>query len=89
MKGGDIVQISNPPQAEVPYPLLEVVDKELKIHGSYRYTHCYDIAVEMLSSGRVHISDLITHRFSLSDAQTAFRFACDNRSDCLKVIIQL
>ena len=83
------MQISNPPQADVQYPLLEVVDKELKIHGSYRYAHCYAVAVEMLSSGKVDVGNLITQRFPLSDAQDAFKFACNNRSDCLKVIIQV
>ena len=43
--------------------------------------------IELIASGKVDRKPLITHRFSLDDAQDAFEMQ-SRTSDCLKAIIQ-
>lgn len=86
-KGGTIIQIGNPPEIEIPYPLLIALDKELKILGSYRYANCFPTAVSMMSSGQIDVKRLISHRFLFNKTDEAFRFACNHKSESLKIII--
>ena len=44
-------------------------------------------ALELLRSGRITVSDLVTHRFGLSRIQEAFTVASRPES-CLKVIVE-
>ena len=41
----------------------------------------------MVASGRIHLEPLVTHRFSLTDHETAFRTAADGSA--LKVTFTL
>jgi L-iditol 2-dehydrogenase len=45
-------------------------------------------ALGWISSGKVEVSDLITHRFSIDETPQAFDLASNPREDSLKVIIQ-
>ena len=86
-KGGTVIQIGNLPKVEVPYPLLIALDKELTILGSYRYANCYPTVVDLLSSKKVHVKDLITRRFPFIETDEAFKFAYEERDKNLKTMI--
>ena len=44
--------------------------------------------IELVSAGQVKVDPLITHRFSLSDAVSAFETACNkSKTGAVKVII--
>ncbi len=45
-------------------------------------------ALQLLENGRIDVSDMITHRFSLDHIQSAFALAAEGK-DCLKVIIEM
>ena len=45
-------------------------------------------AIEWIASGKVRVSDLITHRFSIDQTPEAFDLAANPRDGSLKVIIQ-
>jgi len=44
-------------------------------------------ATEWISSGRVRVDDLVTHRFGIEQAPQAFELAANPRDDSLKIII--
>lgn len=86
-KGGTVIQIANPPEAIIPYPLLMVLDKELKILGSYRYANCYPTVINILSSNKLNIKKLISHRFPFEKTDEAFKFAHYKKSESLKIVV--
>ena len=45
-------------------------------------------AIEWIASGKVHVSDLITHRFPIEQTAQAFDLAANPHDNSLKVIIQ-
>ena len=63
--------------------LTPLFDKELKVNASYIYDHAeryqgktrrtYDIALEMMSSGKVDLGWMVTHRYKLDEYSTAFK----------------
>lgn len=69
-----------------------VVVKELDIHGCFRYTNTYPLCLEWLSSGRIDLDPIITHRFPF-DAQSivdGFECAADaDRTKCIKAMFNL
>jgi threonine dehydrogenase-like Zn-dependent dehydrogenase len=47
--------------------------------------HEFDMAIEMIASGRVPVAQMVTHRFPLERVQEAFNTAYDKRSGSIKV----
>jgi len=73
-------------------PLLMMI-KEVRIVSSMVYgsTDCvadFAIALEILADRGEQLRNLITHEFSLQDAQTAFETAADKTSGALKVMLE-
>jgi threonine dehydrogenase-like Zn-dependent dehydrogenase len=50
--------------------------------------HDFEVAIEMIASGRVPLGGLVTHRFPLEQAAAAFQTAADKSSRSLKVHIR-
>jgi L-idonate 5-dehydrogenase len=63
-----------------------VVSKEIEIRGSFRFHTEFELAVDLLSRGRVDVSPLISDTFHWRDAVAAFDTAGD-RSRAMKVQI--
>jgi L-iditol 2-dehydrogenase len=65
----------------------ELFFSEIQIIPSYSTSHLETrTALELIKSGKLHVKELITHRFPLERAQEAFETALRNR-ESLKVII--
>lgn len=48
--------------------------KELNVKGSFRYgSGDYQLAVDLISSGRVKVKELISKKVAFNDAEEAFR----------------
>jgi len=60
---------------------------EITVVPSYSTSHVETrMALEMLSSGRIRVRELITHTFPLSRIMDAFKTASENK-ECLKVVV--
>ena len=68
-------------------PLLLLM-KELHLTGSMAYPTEFPLVIEMLKSGAVDVSALVSHRFSLEQFQQALRVARDPRR-AAKVLITM
>jgi len=55
----------------VTLPLASLNPKELTISLVNRYAHTWPIAIDLVSSGRVSLTPLITHHFSLAESAEA------------------
>ncbi|KAM8877311.1 sorbitol dehydrogenase [Synchiropus picturatus] len=53
-------------------PLINAAVREVDIRGVFRYCNTWPMAISMLSSGKVNVKPLVTHRFPLEQAAQAF-----------------
>lgn len=72
---------------DVSIPLGSTVTKEVKLHGSFRFDAEFGWATELISTGAVDISPLLTHTFPYDFAIEAFTLASD-RSQSMKVQLE-
>lgn len=86
-KGGTYVQAGMGVE-NVNFPITTVCIRDLTVRGSIRYTAgVYPMAVDLVSSGKVVPSKLITHRFKFEDAEQAFETVKAGGESTLKVLI--
>ncbi|XP_068210880.1 sorbitol dehydrogenase-like isoform X2 [Palaemon carinicauda] len=72
---------------EVSLPLTIATTKELDIRGIFRYANCYETALALVTSGKVDLSSLVTHNFSIGNVHQAFHTAKDGKA--IKVMIKI
>lgn len=64
--------------ADVPMDLTRLVRRELTVVGAYdARPDNFPTSISHISEGRVNVGDVLTHRFSLDDAEAAFKVALD------------
>ncbi|WP_226010825.1 NAD(P)-dependent alcohol dehydrogenase [Halomicrobium salinisoli] len=85
-RGGTVVLVGLGDEAEVPFDVLEVIDNELDVHGSFRYANTYDAAVDLLAEG-VDVAGIVDFEAPLADVEDAFRRAME--PDVVKGVITL
>lgn len=87
-KGGKILLFGIPPQRSLlNCDVSDIFIREIKLVPSYSTTE-YEMktALEMMATGKIQLSDMITHRFRLAEIADALRTAEDARSS-LKVMV--
>lgn len=74
-KGGQVIVIGIFPE-EVPIAASDIVRRQISLKGSYgsSWKH-YEQAISLLRLKKVRAEDIVTHRFSLDQADEAFRMA--------------
>lgn len=82
--GGTVMQVGNLPAGQSPVAANLVMSKEIRYMGSFRFANEYAVAADEIASGRIDLSPLMTHSFSLAEANRAFEIAHD-RSQSMKV----
>ena len=70
-RGGTVVWVGMGPES-FEFPTLTIGMKELDVKGLFRYAHTWPTAIELISSGRIDVKPLVTHRFPLTDVVEAF-----------------
>lgn len=75
-----------------PWKELKIAPQDLFFAGvqiipSYSTSHLETRkALEFIHSGRLHMKNLITHRFKLAQTEQAFKTALESK-ECLKVVV--
>ena len=64
---------------DLPLPMNSIVAKELDIKGSFRFDTEFARAAELVSTGAVDLSPLLTGSFPIEEAAAAFALASDRR----------
>jgi L-iditol 2-dehydrogenase len=87
-KGGKILLFGIPPQGSVfDFDVSNAFIREIKLIPSYSTTENeIERALEMMETGMIRLSGMITHRFHLNQVSEAFQVADDPRSS-LKVMV--
>lgn len=86
--GGTIVQIGTLGTEDVPLPVNQLMLREIRLVGSFRYGDVFDEAIQLAASGRMAIRPLITGVFPLARSLEALRHA-DDKSHALKIHIEI
>jgi L-iditol 2-dehydrogenase len=86
-RGGVITLVGWPETGAFTYPIEQVIEKELDVRGVNRYCNTYPRAIALLAAEKLDITSLVTHRFSFADVCEAVRFASENRTATIKVMI--
>nr|WP_321980882.1 L-idonate 5-dehydrogenase [uncultured Cohaesibacter sp.] len=83
--GGTIVQVGMTP-GDVSLPINTLITKEISLVGTFRFDAEFEKAAQLISSGAIDVSDVISHTFGFRDAEEAFSCAMD-RSKSVKVLL--
>lgn len=86
-RGGTVVLVGLADEAEVPLDVLNVIDNELDVHGSFRYHNTYPTAIDLLADDVVDVEGNVDFESPLSEVDTAFDRATD--PDIVKGLISL
>jgi len=86
-QGGCAVQVGWPDESVVGMNIADFLDKELEYVGVNRYANSFKTAIAQIAGNRIVVEDLITQRFSFEEAPEAFRFACENPEQTIKVVV--
>jgi 2-desacetyl-2-hydroxyethyl bacteriochlorophyllide A dehydrogenase len=73
-------------KAPVEFDLVNLLIRELNINGSMAYPNEFPQVIDMLTSGKVDPSPLISHHFALSEFSTALATAQD-QGQAIKVLV--
>ncbi len=90
-KGGSVVLVGGYHKALEINP-GRIVGGEIRLTGSSCYGYSgmrkdFEWSADLISSGRVAVSKLITHRFPLDDIKKAFEIAADKKTGSIKVLV--
>jgi len=86
---GGVVVIVGMGSKDVTLPLVEAAAREVDIRGVFRYANTYPKALSLITSGKIDVKPLITHRFSMQDVVKAFQVSKDMSDGAIKVMINI
>jgi L-iditol 2-dehydrogenase len=75
--GGTIVFVGLTMSEEVPLDVVDIINSEIDVHGSFRYANTYPAAIELLADDRVNLEGFVDFESSLSDVENAFHRAME------------
>ncbi|KAJ8304041.1 hypothetical protein KUTeg_017624, partial [Tegillarca granosa] len=67
--------------SRIQVPLFETLLNEIDVRGSFAYTNNYPQALNLLSTGKVNMKRMITHRFPLEKVEDAMKLFEENPKD--------
>ena len=76
-RGGTVVFVGLSAEDDIPLDTNDIVNRELDVHGSFRFRNTYPAAVDLLASGRVDVEGIIDFEMPLDEATAAFERADD------------
>ncbi|KAI0009442.1 GroES-like protein [Xylariaceae sp. FL0662B] len=69
---------------EISFPFMRASVREVDLQFQYRYSNTWPRAIRLVENGVVDLSKLVTHRFKLEDALSAFNTAADPKTGAIK-----
>jgi len=76
------------PGVEIPFPLFDLWNKQVKMVSTYAGApKDLEEAIELIRTKKVKVTDMITHRFPLSEAAKGFKLAARAKNS-IKIIIE-
>lgn len=85
--GGSLVIVGIPEVDTISFPIHELRRKEITIVNIRRQVHCTQKAIDLLSSRRIMMDAMVTHKFPMEQAQQAFDLVANYRDGVMKAMI--
>ena len=77
------------PVEPVPFDIVGMQAKELRIETVFRYANVYDRAIELIASGKVDLKPLISVTIPFDESIAAFDRAVEARPTDVKIQIEM
>lgn len=77
------------PLKNVEINIIDIEVKELSLKGVFRYANVWKQAINMVASGKIALSPLISDIYNFDDSVAAFKRAAEAREDDIKIQIKL
>ncbi|CAB3807042.1 L-idonate 5-dehydrogenase [Paraburkholderia fynbosensis] len=87
-RGGRIVQLGMLPPGATPIPVNMLQSREIDLVGAFRANGEFRLAVDLIVSGAIDVSPILSGTYPLADATTAFELAGD-RTKVVKLHLEL
>jgi D-xylulose reductase len=84
--GGCVVYVGMPVEP-IAFDIVDAQVKQARIETVFRYANVFDRALELMGSGKIDVTPLITDRFDFEESVKAFDFAADMPADSVKAQI--
>ena len=85
--GGKIIMVGNI-HGETPFRFMEANNMEVDVISVFRYVNIYPKAISAVSSGIIHVKDMISRIFPFEKTQKAFECAINEKDAVMKVLIE-
>jgi L-iditol 2-dehydrogenase len=86
--GGNVVLLGLTGAASIPLDVDGLVVRDLAVHGSLGSPGVWPAVIDLLATGRIRPSSLISHEFPLADIGAAFDLARGRESGVRKVMVR-
>ncbi len=87
-RGGRVVLVGLPQEAETPLGIPYIVDNEIDVRGVFRYRNTYPTGVAVMNGEHIDLEPVITDRLPLEETAAAFEKAIREKNRTLKIVIQ-
>jgi L-iditol 2-dehydrogenase len=71
--GARAVVVGMSPESHVPVPLSMLQEREIELTGTFRYANTYPTAIALAASWAVHLDELVSGHYGLSQVEEALR----------------
>lgn len=87
--GGDVLYYGIPDEkAQIPFPFMKMMMKQLRLHGILEYCAGWDTMVALTASGRINLHDMVTHTFRLEQLSDAIALYESKDRSLIKAVIE-
>lgn len=88
--GGDVFYYGIPDEkAQIPFPFMKMLMKQLRLHGILEYCAGWDSLVALAASGRMNVHDMVTHTFTLDELPKAVELLKSKDRSLIKAVIEM
>ena len=85
--GGKLVLVGIPPDAQFVFDMDLMRRKELTVINVRRQNHCVEEAIDLVISGAVQVSKMVTHEFTMEETPVAFDVVEGYKFGAIKAMI--
>lgn len=72
---------------EIKIPFMHFSFNEMTIKGLFRYTNTWPRGIRLLQSGAIDVKKLVSFKYDINDAQSAFKKASDPHTTGIKTMV--
>ena len=88
-EGSTIVLVGLGASGELTLPMAAAINKELTLKGLRRYRHCYPMAIQAVSTGRIDLKRIVTNEFTFDQLPQALDTCIQDKAHVVKGVIKI